>query len=162
MSSFKNFAPLLSSLQDQADGKGTIAGSPLEEFLSIAGYEEPGGGGGGGGVTFPTVTLTFDENGMVSEITCDMTFAEFKAVWQEVKETYIDIDENEQNSMPYKNHTFDEGLSSEFDYWNICSWTDTIPVTVPEEVTEAFNLSDTGYYYCNDNNFYTSSDDPGL
>lgn len=53
MSSFKNFAPMLSSLQDQADGKGTIAGSPLEDFLSIAGYETPdgrGGGGGGGGI----------------------------------------------------------------------------------------------------------------
>ena len=48
MSSFKNFAPMLSSLQDQADGKGTIAGSALEDFLSIAGYETPGGSGGGG------------------------------------------------------------------------------------------------------------------
>ncbi len=47
MSSFKNFAPLLTSLQAQADGTGTIAGSPLEDFLSIAGYETPGGGGGG-------------------------------------------------------------------------------------------------------------------
>lgn len=49
MSSFKNFAPMLTSLQAQADGTGTIAGSPLEDFLSIAGYETPGGGGGGGG-----------------------------------------------------------------------------------------------------------------
>lgn len=49
MSSFKNFAPTLTSLQAQADGTGTIAGSPLEDFLSIAGYETPAGGGGGGG-----------------------------------------------------------------------------------------------------------------
>lgn len=57
MSSFKNFAPLLSSLQDQADGKGTIAGSPLEDFLSIAGYGDGGGGGGtGGGLAHYTQT----------------------------------------------------------------------------------------------------------
>ena len=58
MSSFKNFAPLLSSLQDQADGKGTIAGSALEDFLSIAGYETPGGGGGGGDSDFSTAEVT--------------------------------------------------------------------------------------------------------
>ena len=59
MSSFKNFAPLLSSLQDQADGKGTIAGSALEDFLSIAGYETPGSGGGGGGdYSTAKVTIT--------------------------------------------------------------------------------------------------------
>lgn len=59
MSSFKNFAPMLSSLQDQADGKGTIAGSPLEDFLSIAGYETPGGGGGGSS-DFSTAQVTID------------------------------------------------------------------------------------------------------
>ena len=57
MSSFKNFAPTLTSLQAQADGTGTIAGSPLEDFLSIAGYETPGGGGGGSS-DFSTATFT--------------------------------------------------------------------------------------------------------
>lgn len=57
MSSFKNFQPLLSSLQDQADGKGTIAGSPLEDFLSIAGYETPAGGGGGGDYSLGAVQI---------------------------------------------------------------------------------------------------------
>ena len=57
MSSFKNFAPTLRSLQAQADGTGTIAGSPLEDFLSIAGYETPGGGGGGSS-DFSTATVT--------------------------------------------------------------------------------------------------------
>lgn len=61
MSSFKNFAPMLSSLQDQADGKGTIAGSPLEDFLSIAGYEDPAGGGGGGDFKTAVVTLTTEK-----------------------------------------------------------------------------------------------------
>lgn len=60
MSSFKNFAPLLSSLQDQADGKGTIAGSPLEDFLSIAGYETPGGGGGDSDYSGANITITFE------------------------------------------------------------------------------------------------------
>ena len=59
MSSFKNFAPTLRSLQAQADGTGTIAGSPLEDFLSIAGYETPGGGGGGSS-DFSTATVTFN------------------------------------------------------------------------------------------------------
>ena len=67
MSSFKNFAPMLSSLQDQADGKGTIAGSPLEDFLSIAGYETPGGGGGGGfTVWHVTVNSVAKEYGEIS------------------------------------------------------------------------------------------------
>lgn len=57
MSSFKNFAPTLRSLQAQADGTGTIAGSPLEDFLSIAGYETPGGGGGGSS-DFSTAQVT--------------------------------------------------------------------------------------------------------
>lgn len=56
MSSFKNFASMLSDLQQQADGRGTIAGSPIEDFLSIAGYETPGGGGGGD-ITTASVTL---------------------------------------------------------------------------------------------------------
>lgn len=61
MSSFKNFAPMLSSLQDQADGKGTIAGSALEDFLSIAGYETPGGGGGGeSDLSTAELTITFE------------------------------------------------------------------------------------------------------
>lgn len=46
MSSFKNFAPMLTSLQAQADGTGTLDGSAIEDFLSIAGYEPEGGGGG--------------------------------------------------------------------------------------------------------------------
>lgn len=58
MSSFKNFAPMLSSLQDQADGKGTIAGSAIEDFLSIAGYENPGGGGG----DFSTAEVTVNNS----------------------------------------------------------------------------------------------------
>lgn len=40
---------MLTSLQAQADGTGTLDGSAIEDFLSIAGYETPGGGGGGGG-----------------------------------------------------------------------------------------------------------------
>lgn len=61
MSSFKNFAPTLTSLQAQADGTGTIAGSPIEDFLSIAGYETPGGGGGGeSDLTTATLTMITD------------------------------------------------------------------------------------------------------
>lgn len=53
---------MLTSLQAQADGTGTIAGSAIEDFLSIAGYETPGGGGGGGSSDFSTalVTITFE------------------------------------------------------------------------------------------------------
>lgn len=49
MSSFKNFSSMLNDLQRQADGRGTLDGSAIEDFLSIAGYKECGGGGGGGG-----------------------------------------------------------------------------------------------------------------
>lgn len=62
MSSFKNFAPTLRSLQAQADGTGTIAGSPIEDFLSIAGYETPGGGGGGDS-DFSTAEVTVNNSG---------------------------------------------------------------------------------------------------
>ena len=66
MSSFKNFAPMLSSLQDQADGKGTIAGSPLDDFLSIAGYETPGGGGGSSEFSTAEVTVTYTGNDVLT------------------------------------------------------------------------------------------------
>ena len=49
MSSFKNFSSMLNDLQQQADGRGTLDGSAIEDFLSIAGYKMPAGGGGGGG-----------------------------------------------------------------------------------------------------------------
>lgn len=59
MSSFKNFSSMLNDLQQQADGRGTLDGSAIEDFLSIAGYEEPaGGGGGGGGGDFSTAEVT--------------------------------------------------------------------------------------------------------
>ena len=57
MSSFKNFAPMLTSLQAQADGTGTLDGSAIEDFLSIAGYETPGGGGGSGDLSTASVTI---------------------------------------------------------------------------------------------------------
>ena len=74
MSSFKNFASMLSGLQQQADGRGTIAGSPIEDFLSIAGYGDGGGGGGGGGGGCMIVNLTWDDD--TSSYTSDKTFAE--------------------------------------------------------------------------------------
>lgn len=61
MSSFKNFSSMLNDLQKQADGRGTLDGSAIEDFLSIAGYEEPAGGGGGGG-DFEIVTITLINN----------------------------------------------------------------------------------------------------
>lgn len=70
MSSFKNFAPLLTSLQAQADGTGTIEGSPLEDFLSIAGYETPGGGGGGGDLSIANLTLINNRSENVSCTIC--------------------------------------------------------------------------------------------
>ncbi|MBP5433240.1 hypothetical protein [Ruminococcus sp.] len=48
MSSFKNFASMLNDLQQQADGRGTLDGSAIEDFLSIAGYEQEVGGGDSG------------------------------------------------------------------------------------------------------------------
>ena len=59
---------MLSSLQEQADGKGTIAGSAIEDFLSIAGYETPGGGGGGGDGDFSTAEVTFINNSTAAGI----------------------------------------------------------------------------------------------
>lgn len=58
MSSFKNFSSMLNDLQRQADGRGTLDGSAIEDFLSIAGYKECGGGGGGGGGDFTTAEVT--------------------------------------------------------------------------------------------------------
>lgn len=63
MSSFKNFAPMLSNLQRQADGRGTLEGSSIDDFLSIAGYGDGGGGGGGGGVGWDIVIKA---NGLIS------------------------------------------------------------------------------------------------
>lgn len=60
MSSFKNFSSMLNDLQRQADGRGTLDGSAIEDFLSIAGYEQEGGGGGGGSSDFSTATVTFN------------------------------------------------------------------------------------------------------
>ena len=51
---------MLSDLQQQADGRGTIAGSPIEDFLSIAGYE-PEGGGGSSEFSTAQVTIIGDE-----------------------------------------------------------------------------------------------------
>ena len=79
MSSFKNFAPMLSSLQDQADGKGTIAGSALEDFLSIAGYETPGGGGGGGSAIIPSIELDYDHMTYTSTVSFDEMVASAEA-----------------------------------------------------------------------------------
>ena len=60
---------MLSSLQDQADGKGTIAGSSLEDFLSIAGYEKSSGGSEMSG----TLLVTYADNAI------DKTWNELKA-----------------------------------------------------------------------------------
>lgn len=72
MSSFKNFASMLDGLQKQAEGTRTIAGSSIEDFLSIAGYEDYEGGGGGG-FDIPTFTKLYEE------YSCDMTYEEAKA-----------------------------------------------------------------------------------
>lgn len=69
MSSFKNFSSMLNDLQQQADGRGTLDGSAIEDFLSIAGYEQEGGGGGGGGggdFSTATVTITNDSESPVT------------------------------------------------------------------------------------------------
>ena len=58
MSSFKNFSSMLNDLQRQADGRGTLDGSAIEDFLSIAGYEDPNGGGGGGESDYRIIPLT--------------------------------------------------------------------------------------------------------
>lgn len=49
MSSFKKADGIIDSIQKQATGLRTLDGSAIEDFLSIAGYEDPQGGGGGGG-----------------------------------------------------------------------------------------------------------------
>lgn len=60
MSSFKKVDGMIDSLQKQATGLRTLDGSAIEDFLSIAGYEDPAGGGGGGGgdSDFSTAALT--------------------------------------------------------------------------------------------------------
>ena len=72
MSSFKNFASMLSDLQQQADGRGTIAGSPIEDFLSIAGY----GDGGGGGGSAPLIVHVIEEG---TTWTLDATYSDIKS-----------------------------------------------------------------------------------
>ena len=68
MSSFKNFSSMLNDLQRQADGRGTLDGSAIEDFLSIAGYEDPAGGGGGSvEVTVTLDTLTIPETSITGE-----------------------------------------------------------------------------------------------
>ena len=68
MSSFKNFASMLNDLQQQADGRGTLDGSAIEDFLSIAGYEDPNGGGGGDSdFTIARVTIADSTTGYVTE-----------------------------------------------------------------------------------------------
>lgn len=95
MSSFKNFAPMLSSLQDQADGKGTIAGSPLEDFLSIAGYETPGGGGGSS--DFITAEVTLD-NGVIG---ASLTNIPYFVLDDEVASDYYEWDTQIATSDTY-------------------------------------------------------------
>ena len=70
MSSFKNFSSMLNDLQRQADGRGTLDGSASEDFLSIAGYEDPAGGGGGD-FTIAEVSLIVEEGATV-DIFCAM------------------------------------------------------------------------------------------
>lgn len=50
MSSFKKADGIIDSIQKQATGLRTLDGSAIEDFLSIAGYEDPQGGGGDSGV----------------------------------------------------------------------------------------------------------------
>lgn len=69
MSSFKKVDGLLDSLQKQAVGAKTIEGAPIEDFLSIAGYEEPAGGGGGSS-DFSTAEVKII-NDTASEVTID-------------------------------------------------------------------------------------------
>lgn len=80
MSSFKNFASMLNDLQTQADGTGTIEGSPIEDFLSIAGYETPGGGGGGDSdYSTAEVTLVKGDNDIEVIIPCVSPFGDYAA-----------------------------------------------------------------------------------
>lgn len=50
MSSFKKADGIIDSIQKQAAGLRTLDGSAIEDFLSIAGYEDPAEGSGGGAV----------------------------------------------------------------------------------------------------------------
>ena len=47
MSSFKKADGIIDSIQKQATGFRTLDGSAIEDFLSIAGYEDSNGGDGG-------------------------------------------------------------------------------------------------------------------
>lgn len=60
MSSFKKVDGMIDSIQKQAVGAKTLDGSAIEDFLSIAGYEDPAGDGGGGGgdSDFKSVKMT--------------------------------------------------------------------------------------------------------
>lgn len=61
MSSFKKADGIIDSIQKQATGLRTLDGSAIEDFLSIAGYEDPQGGGGGSS-DFSTASVTVVNN----------------------------------------------------------------------------------------------------
>lgn len=71
MSSFKKVDGMINSIQKQATGLRTLDGSAIEDFLSIAGYEDPAGGGGGGGdLSIANLTLINNRSEAVSCTIC--------------------------------------------------------------------------------------------
>lgn len=100
MSSFKNFSSMLNDLQRQADGRGTLDGSAIEDFLSIAGYEQEGGGGGGGG-DYKTVKVSLT----VEKLYCSLGF---QPKFNEITEIN-DIVEALYDNGSYLEYTFNWG-----------------------------------------------------
>ena len=161
MPNYEVYGEDLTAVANAIRTKADISGS-----LSFpSGFVSAIGDIGGSSVTYPTITVVSDENAQTLETTwtysCDMTFAEFKAVWNEVKDTWLDWDSNEKNNMPV--HicyvTKEDGvLLKETTSWDMCEWTDDIKSgmqpTPPASVTEAFFVAAQAIYYCNDNNFY--------
>lgn len=78
MSSFKKADGIIDSIQKQATGLRTLDGSAIEDFLSIAGYEDPQGGGGGDltvtvqTLNIPQTTLTGEESDGWYEATVEL------------------------------------------------------------------------------------------
>lgn len=68
MSSFKKADGIIDSIQKQATGLRTLDGSAIEDFLSIAGYEDPAGGGGAMIVTSSQVNGVHTMDKTVQEI----------------------------------------------------------------------------------------------
>lgn len=105
MSSFKKADGIIDSIQKQAAGLRTLDGSAIEDFLSIAGYEDPARGGGGGAVICHT---SGNNTEATPNGTLDKTFGEIYTALKDGIPVYVAT--GEETSGPSSDYSCGYGV----------------------------------------------------